>query len=362
MNRLTQRSFALLWLCLPGAAAGSELQGEIRFAPAAEGTVWVGQKVELNLELWSTGYSFGDQVFALPEVPGGYLFQADSTTVKLSNNSEGVQWQGLSYTLLFYPQRAGRLDVPSFEVQFSSGTGYGSQPTLFDFRTPVLQIDARLPPGASGDRLLVTTGSFSMQASWVPSLSEDGAIELMAGDSLTLQVEREAADVPGMVFTPLPHFNTEGISVYPEAPQVTDRVNRGSLTGSRIDSDIYIFEQAGNYTIPGLSFQWWDPEREVLSERVIPETAVTVSANPVFAGREAIAQTGKQRDWKAIAATLILLFTVVFLLSIGWLYLKRASADGTLSRVWRQIRVVFRKYVKKPRVLPPLNPGGVKEQ
>ena len=57
--------------------------------------MWVGQKLELNLELWSTGYSFGDQLFVLPEISGGYLMQADSTTVKLSESRAGVQWHDM---------------------------------------------------------------------------------------------------------------------------------------------------------------------------------------------------------------------------------------------------------------------------
>ncbi len=136
-------------LCLLGAtpAAGDELRGEIRFEPAREGASWVGQELELNLELWSTGVSFGDQLFVLPEVKGGFLMQSDSSTVKLNETRGNIQWQGLRYTLLFFPQRAGRLEVPPFDVQFSARAGFGSQPSRFRRQTPGLFIDARLPPG-----------------------------------------------------------------------------------------------------------------------------------------------------------------------------------------------------------------------
>ena len=107
-----------------GILASDNLQGEIRLQPAREGTVWVGQELELNLDLLSTGFSFGGQHFNLPEVSGAYLLQADSSTVKLSEQRDGETWQGLRYSLLLYPQREGQLSVPSFEVSFTASAGY----------------------------------------------------------------------------------------------------------------------------------------------------------------------------------------------------------------------------------------------
>ena len=163
---MAPRTLSWLWLTLlllsaqllPVAAAAS-LQGEVRLVAARAEPVWVGQEVELYLELWSDGFSFGDQLFALPEVKGGFLLQGDSSTVKLSESRAGASWQGLRYTLLLYPQAAGRLQVPAFEVRFSSRAGFGSEPTAFAYRTKPLAIEARLPPGANAGDLLVTTGN-----------------------------------------------------------------------------------------------------------------------------------------------------------------------------------------------------------
>ena len=55
-------------------------QGEIRFQAAGDSKVWVGQELELHLDLLSTGFSFSGQQFSLPEVRGAFLLQADSFT------------------------------------------------------------------------------------------------------------------------------------------------------------------------------------------------------------------------------------------------------------------------------------------
>ena len=351
---------AFLWL-VPRNAASDELQGEIRFEPARGEAVWVGQEVELNLELWTNGFSFSDQLFILPEVKGGYLVQADSTTVKLSENRGDGQWQALRYSLLFYPQREGRLEVPPFAVQFSASAGFGSEPVRFVFRTPPVTVEARLPPGAERSGLLVTTRSFSMEASWTPRIPADGALELKVGDSLALEVKRQAEDVPGMVFAPLPDFSIAGLAAYPDPPIVKDRVNRGSLTGSRTDSIVFICEREGHYRIPELRFQWWDPGREVLSEKVIPSLELDVSVNPAFAsGAAAQDKPGFRLDPKKLGMVSALLAVLVYL---GWLarpYLEPGLRKRFIEDLLSGLKKVYRKVIKPANVLPPLNPPGVK--
>ncbi len=292
---------------------------------------------------------------------GGYLVQADSTTVKLNEKRGDSQWQGLRYSLLFYPQREGRLEVPPFDVQFSASAGFGTEPARFAFRTPPVTVDVRLPPGAERSGLLVTTGSFSMEASWTPQVPTDGALELKVGDSLALEVKRQAEDVPGMVFAPLPDFSIEGLAAYPEAPVVKDSVNRGSLTGSRSDSITFICEREGRYSIPELRFQWWDPGREVLSEKVIPALELDVAANPAFAsGPSAQEKSGFSLNPKALGMLVALLALLAYL---GWLarpYLEPELRKQLVDDVLSWLRKMYRKVIKPANVLPPLNPPGVK--
>ncbi len=314
MGRLLTSSL-IFFLWLPAGLAHSDvpLQGDIRFHPQRQGATWVGQELELYLDLWSDGFSFGDQLFALPEVKGGFLLQADTNTVKLNENRGGVQWQGLRYTFLFYPQREGRLEVPSFDVRFSVSAGYGFDAEIFQFQTPSLVVETRLPPGVDSNELLVTTSSFSMAATWTPQPADEDRVELKVGDAIKLEVKRLAQDVPGMVFAPLPDFLIDGLGVYPDTPQVSDRVNRGSLTGARTDSVTFIAQREGRYQIPGLRFQWWDPEQEVLAEKGIPALELEVIPNPAYASAATTAtgKTGTRLTWKTLA----------LVLALGWLAL-----------------------------------------
>ena len=342
---------------LVSAQAGADLRGEIRLEAGRDGATWLGQELELNLDLWSDGVSFGDQSFVLPEVKGAYLLQADSSTVKLNESRDGVAWQGLRYTFLLYPQRAGRLEVPSFEVRFSARAGYDSEPSGFKFETPVLFIEARLPPGADASGLVVTSTSFRVESSWKPGLADDAPANLQVGDAVTLEVTRRARDVPGMVFAPLPDFSIECLGVYPDAAQVNDRINRGDLAGSRSDSVTFICEREGNYEIPEMRFQWWDPEQEVLAEKVIPARELVVVANPAYAGSAATVSwsAGKWFSWKSVAEVMIAILLLIF---PGWWLVKFAA--GRLPQLAAKLIGRLTRWVKHANVLQPLNPQSTR--
>ena len=354
---MAPRTLSWLWLTLlllsaqllPVAAAAS-LQGEVRLVAARAEPVWVGQEVELYLELWSDGFSFGDQLFALPEVKGGFLLQGDSSTVKLSESRAGASWQGLRYTLLLYPQAAGRLEVPAFEVRFSSRAGFGSEPTAFAYRTEPLAIEARLPPGVKAGDLLVTTGNFELEAKWDRDLPGEGALQLQTGDAITLEVRRRAEGVPGMVFPPLPVPAIAGLGVYPGAPSVGDTVNRGELSGARTDSVTFVCESEGSFMIPELRFQWWNPDQQRLGERVIPALMLEVRINPVFGAGAATVEPAPH----GLRASLWAALVVVSIVTVLWF--RRARWAPRLAERWLSRSGAPPRERRRTGRLLPLNP------
>ena len=299
-------------LVFAGDLTADSLQGEIHFQPAREGTVWVGQELELQLDLMSTGFSFSGQQFSLPDVSGAYLLQADSSTVKLSESRGAEAWQGLRYSFLLYPQREGRLEIPAFEVRFSASAGFGQTAEIFRFETEPLTVETQMPPGADRAGLLVTTTDFTMTAGWTPAQTEGETIQLKVGDALRLNITRRAAGVPGMVFSPLPDFEIDGLQDYHDPPRVDDQVNRGELVGVRSDSLMFICEREGSFEIPALQFQWWDPAQEELNEETIPGLLLEVITNPAFASRDESVSRPALISWTDILLAAPVLILLVF--------------------------------------------------
>jgi hypothetical protein len=252
-------------------AQSNDVKADVAISIQQNQDIWAGQQVTLNLDLKTTGFSFSNSHFNLPEVSGAFLMQTDTTTVKMSERIDGEAWQIVRYPLALYPQKAGQLKVPSINVRFKTSAEFGSTEKAFEFQTEPLDLTIKLPPGVKDGDLVITTTSFELDYDWQP---ETGAAK--TGDAITLTVTRRANDISAMLLPPLPVYRTAGLAAYPQAPEINDKTNRGDLTGERIDSIIWVVEEPGLYNIPGIRFQWWDPNSHELKQQIIPGLSLDI--------------------------------------------------------------------------------------
>jgi hypothetical protein len=325
MINYLQNNIFLIGLLLPLSVVAQDIDvtADVAISIQQDQDIWAGQQVTLNLDLKTTGVSFSDSHFNLPEVPGAFLMQTDTTTVKLTENIEGQNWQTIRYPLALYPQKAGQLEIPAIAVRFSASAGFGRPSIPFEFHTNPLNLTIKLPPGVKDGELVITTTSFELDHVWQP---ESGTVQ--TGDAITLTVKRRATGISAMLLPPLPVFRMEGLAAYPQAPELDDKTNRGDLTGERIDSIIWVVEKSGVYDIPGIRFQWWDPNSRELKQRVIPGLNLNIPplpADKTLAGTSAESeQPGKRSLW-LLTLVLTALASIVL-----WLYSGR-KIPGRIS-------------------------------
>ena len=264
MSRRLRAFILLSGLLLPISvlAQNDEVKAGASISTNLDQEIWAGQQLTLDLDLKTTGFSFSNSHFNLPEVNGAFLMQTDTTTVKLTEMIEGEAWQIVRYPLALYPQKAGQMEIPPINVRFTTSAGYGSEEKAFEFQTEPLKLTVKLPPGAKPGDLVVTTRSFKLDYEWKP-----GSIVSKTGDAVTLTVRRRAGDISAMLLPPLPVFRTEGLASYPQTPEISDKTDRGDLTGVRNDSVTWVVERPGTYEIPGIRFQWWDPVNRELKQQ-----------------------------------------------------------------------------------------------
>ena len=260
---------------LAATAASAEDRAEVSLTVNVADDPWTGEQTTLNLDLKTPALSFAEIHFDLPEVAGALLLRTDSTTVKLSERRGGETWQVLRYPITLFPQQAGDLTVPAFQVRFKTRAGFGTEPTSHRLETGPLQLVVRQPPGLEPGKVVVTTPDHSVTANW--TLPQQ---PVRAGDAISLTVERRAARLSAMLLPALPVFEAEGLAAYPAAPLIDDRTNRGSLVGVRTDRITWIVERAGDYTLPTVAFRWWDPVREALNTDVVDGVSFSAEAAP----------------------------------------------------------------------------------
>ena len=314
MNRGLCKFIILAGLLLPTSVLAQDNEVKASVAISIEQTreVWAGQQVTLNLDLKTTGLSFSNSHFNLPEVNGAFLMQTDTTTIKLTEKIDNLDWQIVRYPLALYPQKAGQIEIPSIDVRFTTSAGFGKTGKNFEFQTRALGLEVKLPPGVNPGDMVITTSSFELDHNWQPA---EGAAK--TGDAITLTVNRRADDISAMLLPPLPVFQTDGLATYPKAPEVEDKSDRGDLSGERVDSITWVVEKPGQYAIPGIRFQWWDPVSSELKEQIIP--GLDLDIPPTGADTSATAESRQEGSNK-----LLLMLVAAVLLAIAlWFGFKR---------------------------------------
>ena len=320
-----------LWMYLlsPGVSAAT-VQAEVGIGVSDAPTIWVGQRVIVNLDLWSTGFTFSDQRIHLPEVVGGLLMKTDSATGKLSETRSGKTWQGLRYDLSLFPQRPGTLSIPPIDVSFQVSAGYGQSSTAFGLRTDPLTLEVVLPPGFIDPNGVITSNDLTVTETWDPDVDS-----IRVGDALTRMVTRRAEDVSAVLFPPLPTPAIDGLASYPKAPQVTDQTERGRLVGERTESVTFVAQREGPITIPEWRVRWWNPDTETLEEKAFEARTFDVMPNPAL-GESAASGSFRAYLGRLPVASVIAL---TLLLAGGALLLFRHRLIRQLQ-VWRAQRAV----------------------
>lgn len=269
------RWWILLLLLLAVPSSAKALEAQMRVALAGEEPYWVGQRIGVTVDLLSTGFSFSQQRFDLPQLPGVVLLPPSSAGQTLTETIDGETWQGLRYRLSLLVLGPGELQIPPFTVSFMVAAGFGSEPESFSLDSEPLQVVVQQPPGTDKLGGLLTTPELQVESQWQPEPTD-----LKVGDALTLTLRRVAVDIPGAAIPPLELQIPAGLEAYPEPPEINDRTDRGDLIGERTERISVVMQTPGDYQLPGVTLPWFDPSSETLHQEEIPALSFSVAPDP----------------------------------------------------------------------------------
>ena len=258
----------------PCFAAGE--QALLRSELSQPGKVWVGQRLELNVTLFTTGSFTGVPRFDLPKDAGLAMFADDSHPVLGSKTIDGISYLSKQYSISLFPLRPGVLAVPAFQVEFGykgdAGQDLGATLPTTAATVTVLEV-----PGADRTLPLVTATDFTVDDRWDPSPDKPAV-----GDAFTRAITMRAAGLPGMAMPPLRMEPMEGLAVYAKQAQVGTDMARGDFIGKRVESFSLVCQSPGTYTLPEMRVQWWNPTGEVLQVVKLAPVTLHVAPNPAL--------------------------------------------------------------------------------
>jgi hypothetical protein len=336
-------TFFCAFCCIFAQTGFVRAAAKVRTTLQAKGDVWVGQGVPLVVELLSPGFFAGSPTFYLPHVPEVLILQGNERPVLGSEMIEGANYTIQRHELTIFSQRAGHVNIPSFQVHFSTREG-AAAPTEHLLRTDEVSLDVKLPPGAEGLAMLISARDLKATEIWQPDTG--GA---KAGNAFTRTITFSASDVPAMAFPPFAAPDVAGLGVYPKAPKLFDQSERGTMRGERQDIITYICKRPGRFVVPAARFTWWDLDHHQLRTVDFPARTLEVTANAAFSGRPVASAFNQGRDVRGQIRVLGVVAGVVLLAGIGlWIILRRPE--------WR-LSITF----WRPVHLAPLDPSNSEE-
>ncbi|MFT5571584.1 MAG: hypothetical protein ACI9FR_000503 [Cryomorphaceae bacterium] len=237
----------------------------------------VSQQVKLVIEVstprWFTG---GTRIGPL-EIQDVVILRREKFATNSTRRIGRQTWSVQQWSLSLYPQRAGDFSVPSIDLELSIANEEGeslrgvlaTQAVQFVTNTPN-QVAQLISQFELDDSQWLATNKFDLQESY------SGATEgLEVGSAVTRVVTVKSENVAAMMLPAAQFSASEGLAIYPSAPKVVDKVNRGVYLSERIDSVSYVLEQAGSYTLPALEYYWWDLSAQSLRKAVLPEKTIS---------------------------------------------------------------------------------------
>jgi hypothetical protein len=247
------------------------LQSELR----QPDKIWVGQRLAMNVTLFTTTSFAGVPRFDLPKDAGLAILADDAHPLLGTKTIDGVSYISKQYAISVFPLRFGTLTLPAFPVEFGyqGDAGQESDATL---STTAAQITVLAVPGADAQLPLVTATEFKVDDRWTPN-PDKAAV----GDAFTRTIALRATGVPGMALPPLKMQARDGLAVYAGQPQVATDTARGDFIGKRVETFSLVCQKAGTYTLPELRIQWWNPTDEQLQVVRLQSRTLQVTPHPV---------------------------------------------------------------------------------
>ncbi len=280
-------------LLIFGSCLGSTLwaQDPRITVTAEQEDVVVGQPYLLRIEVLVPTFMPNPPVFPTFETPGLIVRLPERSTSPISQRIEGDTWSGVRRTYRIYPTRAGDTEISAQQVTIVYKDTDTNEDVPLTVEVPAVTITATVPQGARALDPLIIAQEVTIEQSWQ---AEEGT--LAVGDAvvraLDISVDGSSAlFVPPLLETALPRSDNpqpdqEGADIapflpYPEDSKVTEKIERGVMSGTRHEQVSYIAQTGGSVVFPEITLRWYNIGSDQIEEIVLEGRSFDVAMPPV---------------------------------------------------------------------------------
>ena len=256
----------LLFLLTPLLLFGLEAKVELQVNPDQE--LFVSKKLIVTLKVMSTGFKMDDLNVDFGKNQAFIIIAPESAAYTTFEDDFNV----VVYEYELYPLEKGRLTLAPWTVHFSSSLGYGMKKEYFVKKSHSKRLNIR---SVRGYDFLLATPKLSATTTFIAKSNT-----LHVGDAVSRKIVLKAYDVPDILIPNVEVEAIEGIQVYSEEPQLSQRKEQDRLISTRVQEDVFVLTKEGNYTIPSSLFYWYNTETKRVRKEYTKRFSFEVKAAP----------------------------------------------------------------------------------
>ena len=292
--------FALLAIILSSAIAVAEEQPIVR-AEITPGTAAVGETIELKVSVLVPTWFTRPPIYPSFELANAITRLPDDSSFSMRERVGNDSWSGIvrSYEILPLFGANYRLTGLSISISYANP---GSDPITVDVDVPEVSFQGSVPAGA------VALDPYIAGRSLKLSLGVEGeTANLEVGDALVLKYEANLGGLPAIFLPPLaPAMAFDGVSVYADSPVVSD-----TATARRSEKLTLVFDAGGEFSVPGLTLDFWNTETESIDSARVEGFAISVAGPAVASGASAEAER-RWSFWASAVAGVSILASIIY--------------------------------------------------
>lgn len=221
--------------------------------------------IEISTPTWFTE---GTHVKPL-ELADAVVKQAGQFATNFVQNEKGNTWSVQQWTFFIYPMKEKTYRIPELPVEVSIADPQGENPLSGEVRTPPVRFSAVIPEELKNIKNWVVTSRLTVREHY--SVQSD---TYEVGDAIERRIDIKADDLPAMMLPVFTDRAVPGFAVYEDPPKIMDDVNRGQITGRRVERITYFVEKPGTYRIPARIYPWFNTNTGQIEKIELPEKII----------------------------------------------------------------------------------------
>jgi len=191
---------------------------------------------------------------------------------------KGKRYTTLNYEYLIFPARIGEMEVPEITISFESPPEGDYKGVAIGVKTPKRIINiAGIPDDFTGEKWFVAN-SISVSQSWNRKLED-----LKVGNFIERTVTIRTSGTVAALIPELKIEKPEWASIYSKTPKLENSINDNVISSSRSEKITYLLEKDGEYTIPEIVIDYYNPYQKKLHQRSLKAIQLFIQDNPDLA-------------------------------------------------------------------------------